>query len=83
MSALGTNTWKGRKQNWTEGEIGLLSSHNASVILKRTLEKFFFFNFFNIASREQMFYQDTSCTCHFLLNQSNLRNVINIADNIE
>lgn len=40
--------------------------------------------FFNIPpSREQMFYQDTSCTCHFLLNQSNLRNVINIADNIE
>lgn len=78
VSALGINTCrKGRKWDWTEGEIGLLRSHNASANSDGNSEKWFF----NILpSREQVFYLSISHTCHFLLNQYNLCNVINIAD---
>lgn len=78
MSALEINTCrKGRKWDWTEGEIGLLSNHNASANSEGNSEK----RFFNILhSREQVFYLSISHTCHFLLNQYNLCNAINIAD---
>ena len=40
MSALGINTCKkGGKQDWTEGEVGLLSSHNAIANSERNSEK--------------------------------------------
>ena len=40
MSAVGINTCKkGGKQDWTEGEVGLLSSHNAIANSERNSEK--------------------------------------------